>query len=458
MWYSGGVSESATWIDLTDLVSWRRPYVTGIQRVTLNLATRFRQRELARFCAFNDLRRRFVEIDPDPILSRLAAPAPRRAAYDLPPMRLEQAARRVAQQIPLTLRAKLPTQRVKSFLRSLEESRILAAMRGEGTDLRQILARVLPSTSRGEVRLAPGDRLVLMGGEWAATGYGRALAHIKANSRCRVYELIYDLIPAILPHTCGPAVSRSFLSYMFEAVVNADGVVVTSKATTAELERFCSNLSIPLPPLEAFRLGEDLNCVPPIALTGVALTPRYFILTVGTIEFRKNQALLYQVWRLAQEEGIELPPLVIVGRLGWLAGDVLYAMREDPLVKGKIYVLTNVGDGELVWLYQNCLFTVFPSLYEGWGLPVAESLAFGRMCLTTRGGAIPEIAGDLLDYFSPYDARACLNLIVRYLDEATLAAKEQEIRSKYRVWTWDQAFDQFLEALASLDRVSSRRS
>ena len=61
-------------------------------------------------------------------------------------------------------------------------------------------------------------------------------------------------------------------------------------------------------------------------------------------------------------------------------------------------------DVELALLYRKCLLTMFPSLAEGWGLPVGESLAYGKICIASRAGAIPEVGGELVDYVDPYDA------------------------------------------------------
>jgi glycosyltransferase involved in cell wall biosynthesis len=170
------------------------------------------------------------------------------------------------------------------------------------------------------------------------------------------------------------------------------------------------------------------------------------------VESRKNHLLLYQVWERARESGVMLPDLVIVGRMGWAAADAVYAMKNDPTVRASIHLLNEVSDAQLEWLYANCLLTIYPSLYEGWGLPIAESLARGKVCLASSSSAMPEVAGDLVDYFSPYDAGECLRLVERYLDPAVLAARVRQMREQYPVTRWDDTVRQLEAALHRLSQ------
>ena len=165
-------------------------------------------------------------------------------------------------------------------------------------------------------------------------------------------------------------------------------------------------------------------------------------MSVSTVEARKNHTALFYVYKEAERRGIELPRLVIVGRNGWQTGDFRHIVHRDPGTKEHITILNNVDDAQLTWLYKNCLFTVFPSFYEGWGMPIAESLSYGKMCISSDESSMPEIAGDLIDYFSPYDTGDILGVIERYLDAETLRRKENEIKNTYRPTSWKHMFDE----------------
>jgi glycosyltransferase involved in cell wall biosynthesis len=159
-----------------------------------------------------------------------------------------------------------------------------------------------------------------------------------------------------------------------------------SESTKRDVLSFCKEELIPSPSISVIRLGDavdtkvvfkDEDIVPPVR-------DRPFILCVGTIEVRKNHILLYIMYREAATRGITLPDLVIVGGKGWYTGDVLYQFKHDPLLKSKVHIMHGLSDRQVAWLYENCQFTVYPSVYEGWGLPIAESLAHGKACISSN--------------------------------------------------------------------------
>jgi glycosyltransferase involved in cell wall biosynthesis len=134
-----------------------------------------------------------------------------------------------------------------------------------------------------------------------------------------------------------------------------------------------------------------------------------------------------------------LPKLVIVGRRGWLTDDIFTLMTTDPETKDDFICLQGAKDEELSWLYSNCLFTIYPSFYEGWGLPIAESIAHGTPVLASNTSSMPEIAGDLIDYFSPTSSDECLQAIIQLMDPAKRTAAKKKLK-QYEPTSWDQTF------------------
>jgi glycosyltransferase involved in cell wall biosynthesis len=181
----------------------------------------------------------------------------------------------------------------------------------------------------------------------------------------------------------------------------------------------------------------------------VSLPPRY-VLFVSTIELRKNHRLLVRVWqRLLERHGADLVPnLIFAGKIGWLVDDLLADLEASEYLNGKIILLRGLSDAELQQAYRSCLFTVFPSLSEGWGLPIAESLAHGKFCVASNHTSIPEAGGNLVDYFDPLDEDDALAKIERPLtDRAYLAAREAQLRAEYRPRTWEDCVRALMEAL-----------
>src|SRR5262249_59911694 len=110
--------------------------------------------------------------------------------------------------------------------------------------------------------------------------------------------------------------------------------------------------------------------------TGTTEFPQPFVLYVSTIEVRKNHALLLRVWRrLIDRHGAEaVPRLVFIGRIGWLVDDLMAELSREGPLSDKVIILSGLPDAEVATAYRQCLFPGFPSLIEGWGLPVAEGL------------------------------------------------------------------------------------
>ena len=132
-----------------------------------------------------------------------------------------------------------------------------------------------------------------------------------------------------------------------------------------------------------------------------------------------------------------MPNLVFAGKIGWLVDDLLDDLQASDYLNGKIILLRGLSDAELQQAYRSCLFTVFPSLSEGWGLPIAESLAHGKFCVASNHTSIPEAGGNLVDYFDPLNEDDALAKIERPLiDPGYLAAREAQLRAEYRVRTW----------------------
>jgi glycosyltransferase involved in cell wall biosynthesis len=182
-------------------------------------------------------------------------------------------------------------------------------------------------------------------------------------------------------------------------------------------------------------------------------------LFVSTIEIRKNHRLLVKVWeRLVKRHGADrVPALVFVGMMGWSFDELLADLAANNYLNGKIVILQNLSDAELQEAYRRSLFTVFPSFCEGWGLPIAESLAHGKFCIASNRTSIPEVGGNLVDYFDPADEEDALAKIERpLLEPAYLATREAQVRAEYRRRTWNDCVHALMGAFAlgSRDRTA----
>ena len=162
----------------------------------------------------------------------------------------------------------------------------------------------------------------------------------------------------------------------------ADQIICNSEYSRRDLKRFTSfRRTAVLTLAQEFGLFEspsftgdfDLKRAR-ILIGGDDQGPRPFVLCVGTIERRKNQINLVRAW-LALSHRRTMPLLVLAGRFGGMSDDVRILLERQQC---PVKVIEGPSDEDLGALYATCQFTVFPSHFEGWGIPVGESLWFGK--------------------------------------------------------------------------------
>jgi hypothetical protein len=236
-------------------------------------------------------------------------------------------------------------------------------------------------------------------------------------------------------------------------------VIAISETTKSDIMRHAQSHGGLHGRIEVIQLGADLISTSaarrPDALSDAQ--SQRFVLSVSTIQSRKNFDLLYHLWhRLAEIKLAELPTLVIVGQPGFGSRDLLWQIEHDPVTRDKIVVLHGAGGEELNWLYQNCLWTLYPSFYEGWGLPISESLAHGKYCLASNTSSLPEAGAGFVMHLDPFDFAAWREAIVELIRHPErLAPLERSIRTTYRPMTWERSAAVLAEKLAQLSAAPS---
>jgi len=142
------------------------------------------------------------------------------------------------------------------------------------------------------------------------------------------------------------------------------------------------------------------------------LNPGGFWLSVATIEPRKNFVRLVEAYRMLKQRGETTLPLVLAGGPGWLMERFRDALGN--LEPGRDVILPGyVSDEELRWLYANCFTFVYPSLFEGFGMPVLEALGFGATVISSQSSSLPEVVGDAGLLIDPRDTASIAEAMAR---------------------------------------------
>lgn len=454
---------SQLWIDTEDL--FRHAAVSdqpsGVQRLSLEIERALVARwgegnggSTVRFVRLDAARQGFAEVPWREVAALFSAETPRAGGHFL---RLkaegaeeEAGAHRMLQRASwlLPARARGPlVQAARLQLQALKELR-----RGLG----QCFAGPLRPRRRPQAGNAtsfaaeakPGDVLLTLGASWGQEGYAELIRRSRARHGLRYGLLVYDLIPALHPEWTEPRQGRRFTRWIDGVLPQADMLLSISHASADALRRYAARKGIALRgEITVLPIGTGFTLPPSPASSsgpvGLKLPePSSYVLFVSTIEARKNHALLFRAWQrmLAELPAGSVPKLVFAGHPGPLTADLMQQIRNTGGLGGHLSIIVSPSDAELAALYRGCLFTVFPSLGEGWGLPVTESLAFGKPCLAARASSLPEAGGDLARYFDPDDLHDTIRALrAAFEDRAGLAAWETRIRAEFRPVRWEES-------------------
>ena len=170
-----------------------------------------------------------------------------------------------------------------------------------------------------------------------------------------------------------------------------------------------------------------------------------FWLTVGTFEPRKNLRRLLRAFSNYVRQNNSSRPLALAGGKGWLEEDLEKFIRGLG-VTNNVHVLGYVSDQELAWLYRNCFCFVYPSLYEGFGLPVLEAMGQGAAVITSNSTSLPEVAGDAVHYIDPFDEH---DITEAFLKLGSDSVYREELQKKAiiqtKTFSWEKSAEEVLQ-------------
>lgn len=271
----------------------------------------------------------------------------------------------------------------------------------------------------------------------------------------RLGAYFHDFIPLSHPEFCERILTDNFSKSASETLLHLDFILTVSQYVGGETRRLLREAGFPQIPVRTVPLAHSLGIDSEKSTQGARWSPAIaalrgqdYVLCVGTLCFHKNQNFLVQVWELLLREGCEPPLLVLAGARNHGADEVTVRLSRDHQLGSRVRLVETPSDDELAVLYQNCLFTMFPSLAEGWGLPIGESLAYGKLCVTSQLGPMREAGGDYALYIDPYNVRACAELLKDLLgNRSKIAAHETRIRAKFKPRRWHEHAGDFIAAV-----------
>ncbi|PZS03093.1 MAG: glycosyltransferase family 1 protein [Candidatus Chloroheliales bacterium] len=268
---------------------------------------------------------------------------------------------------------------------------------------------------------------------------------------CPTVVTIHDLIYLVYPDKYLPAKRRYLTATTGWSVRHASQVIAVSESTKRDIVRL---LHVSPAKVTVVYNGVDERFRPIADKEAIAgfkrkhNLPARFILYVGTIEPRKNVGLLLRAFaQLRQQPDFADLRLVIGGAKGWLYDDIF---KQAGLSEGEIVFPGYLADDELPLWYNSASVFVYPSLYEGFGLPAAEALACGVPVIAANTSSLPEVVGDAGILVAPDDVRGLAGAAARILSDDAYAA---HLRAAAIVqgtrFSWRTAAEQTLQVYAA---------
>jgi glycosyltransferase involved in cell wall biosynthesis len=273
------------------------------------------------------------------------------------------------------------------------------------------------------------------------TAYMAALA--KHKNLKRIF-FIHDTIPCDFPEFCHGDEGAKHLLRIRNTFRYGTHIVVNSEYTKQRLDVWRNRLGEKELPVEVIPIGVDNGLLAHARKsTDRAVAKRPYFVILGTIEPRKNHALLLDIWKKFAETlpNNAIPELLIIGKRGWENEDIFQILDHSESLRGHVREMNHVSDGELWPLLQGANAMLFPSLAEGWGMPLVEALTLGVPVIASDIPALHEAGQGVPELISPTDANAWAERIITYAKLDSSATFDQQQRfMKYRPPTWSDHF------------------
>jgi len=305
------------------------------------------------------------------------------------------------------------------------------------------------------VKFKEENILVLLDSSWEIP-FWETIRKLR-KSGVKVGFVVYDLIPVISPQFCDAALVFAFHSWLTKAITQTDFSLSISEATRAHLEFYLKRSRIKNPPkTDSFRLGADF-----IKHEGESQVVREKVrevfekrgfkpyIAVGTVEPRKNHQYLLDAFELLWKRGLE-GRLVLIGKVGWMIEPLIERIKNHREFGKRLFMFNDLSDAELVFAYKNAKALLLPSIIEGFGLPIIETLHYKLPVFASDIPVFREVGGDFCAYF-PLDSPYVLAQLISDF-EKTGHFPAKRAPGEFRWPNWEESTKEFLEKVLFLSK------
>ncbi len=329
--------------------------------------------------------------------------------------------------------------------------------------LYEYYSRSIAVRSAKQITPTENDLFLLPDAYWARRGIWPAVEQAKASG-AMIATLLYDLIPITHQEFVHPRRTEVFKQYLFKLATKSDLIVAISDTVRDQVEAYLPKLSGEhkyCEDIRSFELGAELSAAKGKLRSRVtdlfdpesANTP---YLMVATFDPRKNHRYLIdafdKLWQVKPDA-----KLCLIGRIGWMCEDLLIELEKHPMRNKQLFIFHDLTDCELHHCYRNSRGVIFPSIVEGFGLPIVESLWHGQKTFASDTPIHREVGRDDCTYFDLADPQSLVECILDW--ESQLAESKPRLPVRQPVaWSESnlQLFNHCLDAFQSRTAATPR--
>jgi glycosyltransferase involved in cell wall biosynthesis len=317
-------------------------------------------------------------------------------------------------------------------------------------------------------KLESGSVYLDMDNTWNSRLVRSYIYPILKKSGVQIVNFVHDILPITDPQYSHETTVMHFIGYIGAVIEYSDKVCFSAQADADAFEELCEKLGKKCPSYSIIALGADINKnkeeLPPkeeLYDKNGKVLPEYkhlivsaevkkaveagkFILMVGTVEPRKNHKVVID----ALDKGLDIN-VIIVGKMGWNVADLKQRILSHPLYNKKLFLLNNVNDAGIDYLYENAYLLAFPTFNEGYGLPMVEAFQKGLPVIASDIPVLKEIGQDYADYFDNTNPSELVDYVKKSLENPEKYQIKKDNLKNYKSHTWDEFAEKLGNAIVS---------
>jgi alpha-1,2-rhamnosyltransferase len=304
------------------------------------------------------------------------------------------------------------------------------------------------------IEVHQGDILLLIDSSWYMEIWPSVEYFKKSGGS--VTSVIYDLIPITHKEFCNAFLVEIFKKWFYDSLKYVDGYIAISNTVKKDLIIFLDDEfgnKIEKKEFDYFLLGSDFSYSNKDTDTIRETLPKIFnnrptYIIVSTVEPRKNHKYLLDAFEVLWENGMDIN-LCIIGRIGWEIEMLTQRINKISSHNNRLILFSDLNDKELLYAYKNAKMLLFPSIVEGFGLPIVESLTNGLPVLASDTPIHKEVGGDKIGYF---DISNPNDLVEQITDiESNGIPKKLIVDKDYKWLDWKDSTQMLLDKIIKIN-------